>query len=363
MNAKTMKAHYLVGPQRMQIEERPIPVPGPGEVRVKVAAVGICGSDVHYYLHGRIGNAVVQYPLLLGHEPSGVVDAVGEGVTLVPGTRVAIEPGASCLHCEHCRAGRFNLCPHVVFLGTPPNDGILAQYRVLPEHCCVPIPESLSLIEAALLEPFGVGLHAVHLARIEIGETVAIFGAGPIGIATLLAARLAGSGVVFMTDRIPERLAFARRMGADEVCDVDKEDPVAWIREKTNGRGVDVTFEAAGVQETFTHACLAARIGGKCLILGIPPVDNLTIPMHEVRRRELLMQHVRRSNGEAFRAMGLVAAGRVMLRPLATHLFPLERAEEAVKLAANYRDGVMRAIVTPNPELVEKDLSCDSGRS
>jgi len=205
-----MKAAVLVAPKTIEIQDRPMPEPGPGEVRLKLAAVGVCGSDVHYYEEGRIGTAVVQYPTLLGHEPSGVVDAVGEGVTLEPGTRVAVEPAAPCGHCELCRMGKGHLCPNVRFLGTPPIPGIYEQYHVLPEHCCIPIPDNMSLVEAALMEPLGVGLHAVYLARLNLGETIAIFGSGPIGLCTLLAARVIGIARVFMTDLVPERLSLAR---------------------------------------------------------------------------------------------------------------------------------------------------------
>jgi len=349
-----MKAAVLVAPRTIAIEERPLPEPGPGEVRLKLAAVGVCGSDVHYYEDGRIGSAVVQYPMLLGHEPSGVVDAVGEGVVLAPGTRVAVEPGIPCLECEHCRAGRQNICPNVRFLGTPPYDGIFAQYAVMPERCCIPIPDDLSLIEAALLEPLGIGLHAVNLARLRLGETCAVFGAGPIGLVTMLAARLAGAGRVYMTDLVPERVAFAERMGADAAMNASEGDVVEWIHDLTGGRGVDVAFEAAGVQETVTHACRAARIGGRAYIIGIPAVDELAFPMHECRRGELLIQNVRRSNREAAECLDLVAAGRLDLRPLATHFFPLEGVAEAFELVHNYADGVIRAVIQPNPDLAEE---------
>ena len=346
-----MKAAVLVAPRTIEIQEHPMPEPGPGEVRLKLAAVGVCGSDVHYYEEGRIGTAVVQYPTLLGHEPSGVVDSVGQGVKLQPGTRVAVEPAAPCGRCEHCLAGRRNICPDVRFLGTPPIPGIYAQYHVLPEHCCIPIPDNMSLTEAALMEPLGVGLHAVQLARLALGETIAIFGSGPIGLCTLLAARLTGVTRILMTDLVPERLDLAKRLGADAVLNADEGDAVEWIRSETGGRGVDVTFEAAGVQETVTHACLAARPGGRAMLIGIPSEDELTMPMHECRRGELLIQHVRRSNGEVAPCLPLVASGRIDVKALATHFFPLERTTDAFDLVHNYADGVVRAVIRPNEDL------------
>ncbi len=349
-----MKAAVLTSPHTIEIQERPMPEPGPGQVRIKLAAVGVCGSDVHYYEEGRIGSQVVQYPTLLGHEPSGVVDAVGPGVTIKHGTRVAIEPASPCRQCELCLAGQYHICPNVKFLGTPPIDGIYAEYHLMPEHCCLPISDNISLVEACLLEPLGVGLHAVSLAEIRLAETIAIFGSGPIGLSTLLAARCTGASRILMTDLVPERLELARSLGADEVFDAGKGDAVQWVHDLTAGRGVDVTFEAAGQQETVTHACSAARRGGRAYLIGIPSVDELNIPMHDCRHRELLMQHVRRSNGEAEKCLPLVASGRINVKPLATHFFPLERITEAFDLVHNYADGVIRAIIQPNADLAGK---------
>jgi L-iditol 2-dehydrogenase len=349
-----MRAAVLVKLGRIEIQERPLPEPGPGEVRIKVAAVGVCGSDVHYYREGRIGNAVVKFPSILGHEPAGVVDAAGPGVKhLKAGMRVAVEPGVSCMKCESCLAGRFNCCPHVKFLASPPVDGIYQQYRCMPEHACIPMPDRTGFVEAAMLEPVGVGLHAVKLARLEVGETVGVFGSGPIGLVTILAARLAGTGRIYATDLVPERLKAAREYGADETFDAGKGDPVAWLKERTGGRGVDAAFEAGGVQDTVTHACLGVRVGGRAHLIGIPAEDELTIPMHECRRRELAIQHVRRSNGEILPFLRLVEAGRVDLKRLATHFFPLEKINEAFDLVHRKADGVIRAVIQPNADLAE----------
>ncbi len=349
--SSTQLASVLVAKSTLELQERAVPVPGPGEVRLKVAAVGVCGSDVHYFRHGAIGSAVVQYPTLLGHEPSGVIDAVGPGVSLVLGQRVAVEPAMPCGDCEHCHSGRANICPAVRFLGTPPHDGIFCQYRLMPAACCLPIPDNLSLVEAALLEPLGVGLHAVELTRVRPGETVAIFGAGPIGLVTLLAARLAGAARIYMTDKVPERLEMALKLGADGVMDVSHADPQVWIKEQTEGRGVDVTFEAVGVQDSLNDAIQGVRIGGRMALIGIPSVPELTIPMHDCRRKELQMIHVRRSNNEVERCLPLVASGRLNLKPLATHYFSLADAPQAFQMVEQYADGVIRAMILPNGEL------------
>jgi L-iditol 2-dehydrogenase len=346
-----MKSAVLTALRKIEIKDMPLPEPGTGEVRLKVAAVGVCGSDVHYHEEGRIGSQVVKFPQVLGHEPSGVVDAVGAGVKLKPGDRVAVEPANHCGKCVYCQRGRQNLCLEMKFLGTPPIDGIFSQYRVMPEHCCFPISDSMSLTEASLLEPLGVGFHAVNLAKVGLGDTVAVFGSGPIGLVTLLAAKAAGAAKVFMTDLIPERLTFALKTGADYVMNPSDGDVVEWILDNTGGLGVDVTVDAAGKQETLDHCCLCSRRGGKAVIVGIPSVDRLLLPLHEVRRRELEMHNARRSNGEMKACIELVASGRINVKPLATHFFPLEKISDAFSLVHNYADGVIRAIIQPNGEL------------
>ena len=228
---------------------------------------------------------------------------------------------------------------------------ISAQALVMPAHNCVPTPSVMSFVEAAMLEPMAVGLHAVRLARLDLGQTVAIFGSGPIGLVTLIAARMAGAGRIFMADLVPERLALAKKLGADEVFDAGQGDPVERIKQATEGRGVDAAFEAAGVQDTVTHACLAPRPGGRAVLIGIPSVDELAIPMHECRRRELTIQHLRRSNGELLPFLQLPPSRRPDLKILATHLFPLERISEAFDLVDRKAQGVIRAVIQPNAEL------------
>lgn len=348
-----MKASVLTAPATLEIRDLEVPEPGPGEVRLKIAVVGVCGSDVHYYRHGAIGDQKVKYPTLLGHEPSAVIDAVGEGVELDVGARVAVEPALPCGKCEHCIAGRGNICPNVVFLGTPPVDGIFSQYRVMPSHCCIPIPDGMSLVEAALLEPLGVGLHAVELTSVRPGDTVCILGGGPIGLVTLLAAKCAGAKEIYLTDKVGERLDCAEKLGATAVLNRDEAEASDWILDHTGGRGVDVSFEAVGVQETVSDAIKVARIGGRSCMIGIPTVPELTLPFHDARRKELAIYNCRRSNREADRCLDLVSSGRLDLKTLATHHFPLEKTQEAFDLVEAYGDGVIRAMIHPNGELEE----------
>ena len=246
-------------------------------------------------------------------------------------------------------SGRPNLCPDVKFLGTPPNPGILSQFHAVPEHCCLPIPDAMTLAEAALFEPLAVGLHAVHLARLEVGDHVAVLGCGPIGLSCAYAARLAGAATVRVTDPVPERAAFAEKWLGTAIMDPRAGiDPVRWIRDATGGHGADAVFECAGTQESLDQCCLAVRRGGKALLVGIPAGDRLSIPMHECRRRELAMLHVRRSNGESGAALRLWDEKRLDVKPLATHFFGIERSQAAFELVSLRADGVIRAIIWPN---------------
>jgi len=292
----------------------------------------------------------MQYPFVLGHEPAGIIDATGKGVTIDPGTRVAIEPAMPCRKCEYCRAGRQNICPNTLFLGTPPTDGIFCQYRLMPEANCLPIPSALSMVEAAMLEPLAVGLHAVGISGLSAGNTAAIFGAGPIGLVTLLAARAAGAAKVLMVEPVAERREMALDLGADAAIDAAREDPTLCIQSLSSGRGVDIAFEAAGDQQSISQCCAVARPGGKVILIGSPRTLDLAIPMHECRRKELLMQHVRRSNGETHQAIELALNSKMSLRRLATHFFSLEEVSKAFDMAHRYSDGIIRGIILPHGE-------------
>jgi len=236
-------------------------------------------------------------------------------------------------------------------MGTQQLAGIFSQYRVMPASCCVPIPDGMSLVEAALLEPLGVGLHAVELTSVRPGETVCILGGGPIGLVTLLAAKCAGAREIYLTDRVGARLACAENLGATAVLNRKDRDAREWILGKTHGRGVDVAFEAVGVQQTVSDAVRVARIGGRVCMIGIPTVPELSLPFHDARRKELAISYCRRSNREADRCLELVASGRLDLRALATHHFSLERTQDAFDLVEAYADGVIRAMIHPNGEL------------
>jgi L-iditol 2-dehydrogenase len=345
-NQPMMRAARLHGIRNLRLEQIPRPTPGAGEALLKVASVGICGSDVHYYLQGRIGSQIVTDPIIMGHEFSAWIAALGAGVEgLDVGTLVAVDPAISCGQCEPCQQGHPNLCPSVRFCGTPPIDGVFAEYTVMPTKNCFPLPWGTTPAEGALLEPLGIAIHAVDLAHLRPGQTVAVLGAGPIGLFIAAVARAAGAGSVYMTEPLAHRRTFAANYVAAEALNPDETDVVAEILNRTGGRGVDVAFEAAGAPNTPQLAAAVTRIGGKVVVAGIPDDDTMTVNASTVRRKGLTIKLVRRMKHTYPRAIRLVQAGRVKVRPLATHFFPLEQIAGAFELVAGHGDGVLRAII------------------
>ena len=343
----TMRAARLHGIRDIHIDRVPRPTPGPGEVLLKMAAVGVCGSDVHYYLDGGIGDAVVTAPITMGHEPSAYVAGLGAGVEeLEIGQLVAIEPAIPCGHCEMCLTGHPNLCPNVRFCGTPPIDGVFSEYAVMPAENCVPLPEGFSPVEGALLEPLGVAIHTVDLSHIRVAQTVVVLGAGPIGLLIAAVARAAGAGQILMTEPIPERRAFALDFVADAVFDPSEQDVVAEVLRATNGRGVDIAFEAAGALDTPQNGVDMLRPGGTLVLCGIPSgEDRLTLTASSTRRKGLTIKMVRRMKFVYPRGILMVQRGMVDLKAIATHFVSLDEIPQAFEMVAGYRDGVIRAVV------------------
>jgi L-iditol 2-dehydrogenase len=343
---RTMRAALLHGIRDIRLEALPRPIPGPGEVLLKVASVGVCGSDVHYYEEGRIGDAVVTAPIIMGHEFSAWIAELGPGVEgLEIGALVAVEPAIQCGECESCLHGHPNLCPDVRFCGTPPIDGVFAEYTVMPAENCFPLPEGIGPVEGAMLEPLGIAIHTVDLAHLKPGQTVAVLGAGPIGLLTAAVAKAGGASQIYMTEPLAYRRAFAMDYAADVALNPDGMDVVAEIMRLTGGRGVDVAFEAAGAPETPDQAAAVTRPGGKVVIAGIPSDDTMTMTASTARRKGLTIKLVRRMKHTYPRAIRMVHKGMLDVKSPATHLFPLERITEAFELVVAYDDGVLRALI------------------
>jgi len=340
---KTVKLH---GIKQLQLHDDPIPVMGQGQALISLKAVGICGSDVHYFNKGRIGSDTCVYPQSLGHEPAGTVARSFAGGKFKEGDRVAIEPAKPCGSCEHCVTGHSNRCPRVRFLGSPGMPGAFSEFLVLDESQLAAIPDSMTFEEAAALEPLGVAYHALCLAGLKPGESVAIFGAGPIGLLTLAMARACGAGETFIFDKLAYRLEFAKNIyGVSHAVNVNQTDPIEYIRQQTANRGVDICFEAAGQQQTFNWTFEATRIGGRALIIGIPEEDTFSINPHIWRRREMEIRNVRRSNRALETCIDLVNRKVISIDKIITHRFPITAIADAFEMVGNYRDGVLRAMV------------------
>ena len=342
-----MKAARLYGEHDMRIEELTVPIPADGELLIQVRAVGVCGSDVHYYEDGGIGVNKITEPHVLGHEFAGVVVALGPGVDGPPvGTRVAVEPAIHCGHCEFCHEGNPNLCRNIQFVSTPPLGGSLVEYIAHPAELVFPLPDDLGFLDGAMLEPLGVAIHTVNLAHVRPGDTVAVLGSGPIGLLTMEVALASGARVAYVTDLMPERLAFASKLGARDVFQADQGDPVAWIHELTDGRGVDVVFECAWAAETVGQAVEMAKAGGKVLIAGIPSSnDQIAYAASTARRKGLTIKMVRRMKHTYPRAIDLLQGGQLDVRSLVTHRFPLDEAVAAFDLVEHRGDGVIKALI------------------
>lgn len=342
-----MRSLRLHGPRDLRMHDEPIPQPAQGEVQVRVASVGICASDLHYYRDGRIGSTMLTSPLVIGHEASGVITVCGEGVTgLKPGDRAAIEPAKPCMACEYCRSGYYNVCPGIPFFGTPPTDGCLRDYITWPASLCIKVPASLSFDEAAMTEPLAIGVYAVELAASRQDEVVAVLGAGAIGLSVLQAAKAAGVERVMISEPIAERRALALRLGASEVIDPASPGAEEAITGFTGGRGADVVFECTGEEDAVREACRIARVLGRIMVLGIPGGDDYAFDASSARRKQLSAIFVRRSNLATERSIEMVEEGRADVACYATHRFPLENAVEAMELAAARADGVIRAIIS-----------------
>lgn len=336
----SMRAAVLRGPRDLYLEDRPRPQPGPREVLVQVASVGVCGSDTHYYDHGRIGRFVVESPLVLGHEASGRVVELGSDVTYAEvGQRVSVEPGVPDMCCEQCLAGRYNLCPQMRFFATPPFDGAFAEYVVVHEAFAHPVPDSISNDAAALLEPLSVGVWANRKARVGVGARVLITGAGAIGLVSVQVARALGASQIIVSDVNPVRLDLARQLGATDLVDARHESVSDLERPPT------VLLECSGFPPVISSGIAALDRAGRAVLVGMGG-DEVTLPLSVVQEREIEVTGTFRYANTWPTAIDLVATGRVDLDRLVTGSFTLAQAELA--LTASQTDPTsVKAVVHP----------------
>jgi L-iditol 2-dehydrogenase len=301
-----------------------------GERLVRVKSVGVCGSDLHWFSGGEIGDAKLERPLILGHEFAGELE---------DGQRVAVDPAIPCGECEFCQRGHPNLCSSMIFAGYSTQDGSLREYMAWNEKCIFPIPDSLTFEDGAMLEPLGVAIHAVDLAHLKTGMTVGVFGCGPIGLLIIQMAKLSGAANIIATDKLAHRVDAAKAFGADHAFLAGDNFQLSELRAASNGRGVDVAFEAAGVQETFDVSVAAVLNGGKVMLVGIPDDERTSFSASAARRKGITIKLVRRMKQTYPRAIELVSKGLVDVRSLVTHRFSLDQAIEAFKVAER-REGL-----------------------
>ncbi|NPV54973.1 MAG: NAD(P)-dependent alcohol dehydrogenase [Firmicutes bacterium] len=345
---RKMKAAVLERPGVIKIEELDRPSPGPGEVLVRIKSVGVCGSDIHYYRHGRIGAYVVEKPIILGHESSGEVAEVGEGVSsLRVGDRVSLEPGIPCRKCVFCKTGRYNLCPDVVFMATPPVDGAFVEYVTFPEDFAFKLPDNVSFDEGALIEPLAVGVYASERAGVKPGLSAVVLGAGPIGLVTLQAAKAYGASPVVVLDISDFRLNMARKLGADFVIDSRDTQAIEKVLDAVGGGGADLVFEAAGAIPTIQMTTKIAKRGGKVVFIGLSAKDMVDYNVVEVSSKELDVLGIFRYANVYRKAIDMVSAGKIDLKSMITHHFPLERTQEALDLADTKKNEAIKVIVNP----------------
>ena len=325
-----MKSIRLHGTGDLRIHDEPVPVTSDGEKLVRIKSVGVCGSDLHWFSEGEIGDAKLERPLVLGHEFAGETE---------DGQRVAIDPAIPCGYCEFCERGHPNLCENLIFAGHGQHDGALREWMAWNEKSLFPIPDSISDDDGAMLEPLGIAIHTVDLGKIKASMSVGVFGCGPIGLLIIQMAKLSGAANIIATDKLLHRVEAAKRFGASQSYLVEDGRELEEIRAATNGRGVDVAFEAAGTQDAVDASVAAVASGGKVILAGIPNDDKTSFSASTARRKGLTIKLVRRMKHTYPRAIELVSKGLVDVRSLVTHHFPLEQADEAFRVAER-REGL-----------------------
>ena len=342
-----MKAMMLTGIRQMEMKEVPDPeIIGESDVLIRMQAVGVCGSDVHYYVSGKIGSQVVKYPFTVGHEGAGVVEQIGSGVSRVKvGDRIAVEPAVSCWECDQCRAGRHHTCRKLKFLGCPGQiEGCFSEFIVMPEESCFKISDEMTFEQAAISEPLSIGVYAVRRSVPMQGAKVAVLGMGPIGLSVMLPARAQGASRLYVTDKINRRIELASGNGATWAGNPDQVDVVAEILEREPG-GMDVVFECCGDQAALDQAVDLLKPGGKLMIIGIPQFERFSFPVDDLRRKEICIQNVRRQCDCVQDSLDMMENGDFDVDFMVTHRFKFDQCKEAFNLVADYKDGVVKAMV------------------
>jgi L-iditol 2-dehydrogenase len=340
------RAVFMTGLNKMEIREVELPKIKENEVLVKLEYVGICGSDVHYLEHGSIGDFVVNGDFILGHECAGEVVELGSKVTnLQIGDKVALEPGCTCGQCEFCKTGKYNLCPDVEFLATPPYHGCLENYIAFPANMCFKLPDNISSKEGALVEPLAVGMHAAAQGNVKLGDSVVILGAGCIGLVTLLACKAYGATDITVVDIMQKRLDYAMKLGASRVINAKEADTIKTLEELTKGKGVDVVIETAGSKITVQQTSYLVKRGGTIVLVGMAPEDIIDYNFAKLMAKEANINTVFRYRNIYPKAINAIAKGIIDVSGIVTHEFDFEDTAKAFDFVIHNKNDVVKAVI------------------
>lgn len=341
-----MKAAVMTDIGQIGFTEKPKPVPGDDEVLVKLEYVGICGSDLHYYESGRIGDYIVEPPFVLGHEPGGIVEQVGKNVAhLKIGDKVALEPGKTCGKCRFCKEGKYNLCPDVIFFATPPVDGVFQEYVAHDASLCFKLPDNVSTLEGALIEPLAVGFHAAIQGEAQAGQKAIVFGAGCIGLVTMMALKARGITNVVVVDVMEKRLEKALELGAFAVINSSGEDVAVRSLELTGGEGFDLAVETAGTEITAAQCIQTVRKGAVIVLVGYGKSGMMNLPMSLALDKEVTFKTVFRYRHVYPIAIEAVSSGQVNLKGIVTHQFEFDQLQEAMDRCVKDKANIVKAII------------------
>lgn len=342
----TMKVCVLTGKQKLEWTERPIPQPGRNEVQVKLEYVGICGSDLHFYQEGRLGNWDLDGPLALGHEPGGVVSAVGEGVVnLKVGDKVAIEPAVGCGECEDCLKGHYNLCKNVKMLAIPhERDGVNAEYCVHPASMCYKLPDNVDTMAGGLMEPLSVGFHATELSDARVGESAIILGSGCIGLCTLMCLKARGVSQIYVTDVLDKRLDKALELGATRVFNSRRENIEEFAKTLPDG-GVDLVYECAGNRTATLQTCRLIKRAGRVTLVGVSPEPVLELDIATLNAMEGVIYSVYRYRNTYPKLIAAVASGAIPLNKIVSHVFDFKDCIHAIEYSNAHKDEVIKGVI------------------
>ena len=341
-----MKVAVMTALEKIEIIERDIPKPGPDEVLIKLEYVGVCGSDLHYYENGRIGDFIVKYPFVLGHESGGVVVEAGSQVKrLKIGDRVALEPGKTCGHCEFCKTGRYNLCPDVIFFATPPVDGVFQEYVAHEADLCFKLPDNVNTMEGALIEPLAVGFHAAITGGAKLGQTAVVTGSGCIGLVSMMALKALGVSRVFISDVIGKRLDKAKSLGASAVINSAEKDLVKTVDELTGGAGVDLVIETSGIEAAAGEGISVLKKGGTLVFVGYSKTGMMNLPIGRALDKELSLKTIFRYRHIYPLAIDAVSQGKVDIKSIVTNVFDFADVQNAMAKSSKNKAEIVKSVI------------------